>query len=259
MSRYSAAIMVASLMFVGGAGFAAEGDKDKDKPKPAEAPLDDAAAKKAFEEDYEAGSSAAADKKWDVAVKKLTDALKALGERAHVNKSTATVLLSKAQKALYKDDAMNTANELKRLKQWAEAEEAYRLVINVTGETESLKKSIADCRVALELESPELKKANELYKAKKWQESIDAYNTAAEKLGTLRPIREGLNDAKVNIEAEGLMKKATDALMKKDWEAAFDTYQKVAKMIGENDEVKKGIAAAQAGYAEEHKGEKKQP
>ena len=127
----------------------------------------------------------------------MTDALKALGERTHANKSAASVLLTKAQKAFYKDDALNTANELKRFKQWAEAEEAYRLVINVTGETESLKKSIEVCRENLEAENEGLKIAHDLFKAKKWQQSIDAYNKAAETLGTLRPIREGINDAKL--------------------------------------------------------------
>src|SRR5437764_506571 len=110
MSKVIAVLLVAAVA-LSGPCFAAEGDKGKDAPKDAkDAPLDEATAKKVFEEDYEAGSAAAAEKKWDVAVKKLTDALKALGERSHVNKSTATVLLSKAQKALYKDDAMNTAN-----------------------------------------------------------------------------------------------------------------------------------------------------
>jgi hypothetical protein len=226
----------------------------EDKPAvKTDTPLDDAAAKKAFEENYEAGSVAASEKKWEVAQKRLGDGLKALGERPHANKSTATVLLNKAQKAIYKDDALNTANELKRLKQWAEAEEAYRLVINVTGETESLKKSIEVCRENLESENEGLKAAHDLFKARKWQESIDAYNKAAETLGTLRPIREGVNDAKLYIEADALMKKAPSLLAKKDWEEAFNAYNRVRQILGETDEVKKGIAAAQAGYAEEHK------
>ncbi len=229
--------------------FAVE-DKAPVKTEPV---LDDATAKKVFEENYEAGAMAASEKKWDLAQKRLTDALKALGERTHANKSAASVLLTKAQKAFYKDDALNTANELKRFKQWAEAEEAYRLVINVTGETESLKKSIEICRENLEAENEGLKLAHDLFKAKKWQQSIDAYNKAAETLGTLRPIREGINDAKLLIEADALMQKAPELLAKKDWEDAFNAYSRVRQILGETAEVKKGIAAAQAGYAEDHK------
>src|SRR5438552_1684781 len=132
MDRMFAVLMVGVLAM--STAFAAEKEKKE--------PVTPEAATKAFDADYEAGVGAAMEKKWDVARLKLASALKALGDAPHVNKSTAQILLSKATGSLFKDDALVTANELMRLKQWAEAEEAYRKVVDVNGETEAVRNSV---------------------------------------------------------------------------------------------------------------------
>jgi len=242
------------LMMVGvlslSMAFAAEDEKKPASPE---------AAKQAFEADYDAGVKAAMEKNWDVARIKLATALKALGDNPHTNKSTAQVMLNKAAGALFKDDALVTANELMRLKQWAEAEEAYRKFVDVNGETEAIRNNVLACRKGLEAENADLKNAGELLKDKKWQEASDAYNKAAETLGTLRLIREGITVAQLNIEADALLKKAPEMLQQKKWDDAFKAYQRAGQILGETEVVKKGIMQARDGYADELKASAEKP
>lgn len=225
---------------------------DDASKKPAVA-KDDPAARAAFEADYEAGVAAVAANNWPVVKQKMASALKALGEQAHPRKSAAQVLLNKSERSFIKEDAFVTANELARLKQWVEAEEAYRKVVDVFGETETLKKHILECRNGLEADNDGIKKANELLKEKKWKEALEAYNKVSDTLGGIRAIREGIANANLGIESDVLLKRGAEQLKNKKWNDAFDTYKRLVETIGQTDEVRKGIAAAQAGYAEEHK------
>ncbi len=241
--------------------FAAAEDKPNTTPPatPATTVVDEATSRKTFAADFEAGSAAVKEKNWTLARSKFTSALKALGDYNDVDKSTAQVLLNKAERALIKDDAMYTANKLMVLKQWVEAEEAFRKVVEVSGETETLRNKVLECRKGLEGDSEELKKAAELSKASKWKEAIEAYNKASDKLGGIRIIRDGLQTANLNIEADDLTKKSDAYLKEKKWQEAFDGYKRIMQIRGETDEVKRGIAAAQAGYAEDHKGSGEKP
>ena len=225
-------------------------DDGSKKPVSAKDALADTAA---FEADYEAGVAAVAANNWAVVKLKMTSALKTLGEQAHAKKTAAQILLNKAERSFVKDDAFVTANELARLKQWAEAEEAYRKVVDVFGETETLKKHILECRAGLEAENAALKKANDLLKEKKWKEALDAYNKVSDKLGGIRAIREGISSANLGLETDPMLKRGAEQLKDKKWNEAFETYKRLAELIGQTDEIRKGLAAAQAGYAEEHK------
>jgi hypothetical protein len=96
---------------------------------------------------YDAGAAAAVEKKWSEAEKKFDAALKALGDNDHPKKAVAQVLLNKARDESKKQQAqaaaLGTADELLRLKQWAEAEAAYRKAAESIGESEDVKKGIA--------------------------------------------------------------------------------------------------------------------
>jgi tetratricopeptide (TPR) repeat protein len=241
--------------------FAAAEEKPATTPPatPAAPAADEATSRKNFATDYEAGVTAVSEKNWTLARSKFTSALKSLGDYNDVKKSTAQVLLNKAERALIKDDAMFTASELLKLKQWVEAEEAFRKVVDVSGETETLRKNVLACRAGLESESDDLRKATEFAKASKWKEAIEAYNKASDKLGGIRMIRDGLQAAQLGQEADELTKKADVFIKDKKWQEAFDAYKRIMQIKGETDEVKRGIAAAQAGYAEDHKGSGEKP
>ena len=243
-----AACFVSLLGFSGCSIFAAD-----EKAPAVAAPVDEAAAKKAFATDYEAGAVAISDKNWSAARQHLSNALKALGDFNDPKKSTAQVLLNKAERALVKDDALYTASELMRLKQWVEAEEAFRKVVDVSGETETLRKNILTCRAGLEADSAELRTAAELLRARKWKDATIAYNKASDILGGIRMIRDGLNSAQLGAESDELLLKGAAMLKNKQWDEAFNAYKRLFQIVGETDEVKKGVAAAQAGYAAEHK------
>jgi len=215
---------------------------------------DEATSRNGFVVDYKAGTAAVEAENWTLARSKLASALKSLGDYNDKEKSTAQVLLNKAERALIKEDATYTANRLMELKQWVEAEEAFRKVVDVSGETETLRNKVMECRKALEAKSPELKKAADLARDGKWKDAIEAYNKASDKLGGIRMIRDGLQAANLNIEADDLTKKADGWLKEKKWQEAFDAYKRVMQIRGETEDVKRGIAAAQAGYAEDHKG-----
>ena len=104
-------------------------------------------AKAAFEAAYEKGAAAAIEKKWAEAEKQFDAALKALGDVGHPKKAVAQVLLNKARegaKAQEKEQsALVTADELLKLKQWAEAEAAYKKAAETLGESERVKAGIA--------------------------------------------------------------------------------------------------------------------
>ncbi|HYF50263.1 MAG TPA: hypothetical protein VEJ63_12710 [Planctomycetota bacterium] len=100
-------------------------------------------AKAAFEAAYAAGGTAVAEKKWAVAAVKFEEALKAIGDADHANKAVAKVLLDKAKDMAKKQEGLHTADELLRLKQWAEAEAAYKKAAETLGESDEIKKGIA--------------------------------------------------------------------------------------------------------------------
>lgn len=239
---------------------AAEEKSATTTPATATTPVaDEATSRKNFVTDYDAGVTAVTEKNWTLARSKFTSALKSLGDYNDVKKSTAQVLMNKAERALIKDDALFTASELLKLKQWVEAEEAFRKVVDVSGETETLRKNVLACRAGLEAESDDLRKAAELLKNSKWKEAIEAYNKASDKLGGIRMIRDGLQTAQLSQEADDLTKKADVYIKDKKWQEAFDAYKRIMQIKGESEEVKRGIAAAQAGYAEDHKGSGEKP
>lgn len=227
----------------------------EDITKKPDSVADEANAKAAFTKDYDTGAAAIESKNWVYARQKLTSALKALGDFNDPRKSTAQVLLTKAERALIKDDALFTASELMRLKQWVEAEEAFRKVVDVSGETETLRNNVLACRAGLEAENENLKKASALLKEKKWKDAIAAFNKASDTLGGIRVIQEGINAARQGIDTDEQLVKAAGFLAEKKWDDAFNIYKKLMSTVGETDEIKKGLATAQAGYAEDHKPE----
>ena len=212
-----------------------------------------AEARKSFEANYDAGTAAVLEKKWTVARLKLAQALKDLGEQDHPNKTSAQVLLNKADRIVVKDDMMYTAKELLRLKQWVEAEEAFRKVAEIIGETDELRNGVLAARAGLETESAPLKAANDLLRARKWTEAQAAYKTASETLGTIRAVQEGFNTAQAGAEAEQLLHRAPELLQRKQWNDAYKAYTRIGQILGETDEVKKGLVAAKAGLDDEQK------
>lgn len=229
----------------------APGETPKAAEKKTEPVVDEATARKNFESDYDAGIGAVTEKNWTVAKQKFASALKALGDYPHPRKSTAQIMLNKAERLLIKDDAMFTAEELIKLKQWVEAEEAFRKVVDVFGETDTLRKKILACRAGMEEDHPDLKKAGELLKEKKWNDAIEAFNKVSDKLGGIRMIREGISSAQLGIEGDELLRKGPEYLKNKRWDDAFSAYKRLSQILGNTEEVLKGINAAQAGYAEE--------
>ncbi len=229
------------------------GEKET-KPKPDE-PRDEVAARAAFEKSYEEGVTAAMEEKWTVARQKLAAALRELGDASHPKKSAAQVMLNKAERSLFKDDALATADELFKLKQWPEAEEAYRKVAEVTGDTKVLIDKVNECRKELEKKYPDLKKANDLLKEKKWKDAIDVFNAVAEKTGMIRMIRDGINIANLNTEAKDLIEKGNDLLSKKQWIEAFNAFKRAGEILGTNSdsakEISAGILKAQDGFAQD--------
>ncbi len=113
---------------------------------------EEAKARTEFEVAYEAGAVAASEKKWDVAEKKFDEALKAIGEADHPKKAVAKLLLDKAREQNKQQNATLVADELLKLKQWAEAEAAYRKAAETLGENEAIKKGIAAAQAGLKAE-----------------------------------------------------------------------------------------------------------
>ena len=118
----------------------------------AEPAADEAKAKAAFEAAYEAGTAAGIEKKWAEAEKQFDAALKALGDLPHAKKAVAQALRAKSRDMLKQDAALATAAELLRLKQWAEAEAAYRKAADVLGETDAVKAGIAAAQAGAKAE-----------------------------------------------------------------------------------------------------------
>lgn len=111
-----------------------------------------AEAKAAFDKAYEAGGTAIAEKKWPVAAAKFEEALKAIGDADHPSKPVATALLAKAREMAKKEEGLHVANELLRLKQWSEAEAAYKKAAEALGETDEIKKGIAAAQAGAQAE-----------------------------------------------------------------------------------------------------------
>lgn len=246
--RNTAVIVVLSIC---SAGFA--GDAAPAVTAPHAAAPDATEARKAFEAAYELGAAAVAEKKWPVARQRLVQALKALGELDHPNKTAAQVLLDKANRIVLKDDMLYTAQELLRLKQWVESEEAFRKVAEITGETDTLRKGVMAARAGLEADNESLKNANELLRQRKYTEAAAAYRAAAEVMGNVRAVQEGFNAAQAGVEAEQLLRRAPELLQQKHFADALKAYSRIGQILGETDEVKKGIVAAQSGIEEERK------
>jgi len=133
-SSFTVAILVLAFLLPSGASLQAA------EAGPA---ADEAKAKSDFEAAYEAGAAAAIGKKWAEAAKHFETALKALGDLPHPKKPVARVLLDKARNMAKREEALDTAAELLKLKQWAEAEAAYRKAAETLGETEVIKAGIA--------------------------------------------------------------------------------------------------------------------
>jgi hypothetical protein len=117
---------------------------------------DETRARAAFEESYQVGTAAALEKNWPKARDSFAAAIKALGEYSHPKKGAAQVLLTKATEAAKKEPDLSTADELLRLKQWKEAEAAYRKAAEVAGETEAIKNGIAAAQAGAKAESTSL-------------------------------------------------------------------------------------------------------
>jgi hypothetical protein len=113
---------------------------------------DEAAAKAAFEKAYEAGAAAAIEKKWAEAEKQFDAALKALGDNPHAKRAVAQVLLNKARDMNKQESSLTAAAELLRLKQWSEAEKAYKQAAETLGESDAIKAGIAAAQAGARLE-----------------------------------------------------------------------------------------------------------
>ena len=114
---------------------------------------DPARAMKNFDTSYQAAVDAIAEKDWGTAEVLLEAALKSLGSAGHPNKLAAETLLAKAQfiNKLKKDaaEALRAAEELLRLKQWAEAEALFKKALALAGESEGTRKGIAAAQAGL--------------------------------------------------------------------------------------------------------------
>ncbi|MCY3022963.1 MAG: hypothetical protein NTW87_28635 [Planctomycetota bacterium] len=113
---------------------------------------DEAKAKAAFEAAYDAGTAAAIKKDWSAAEKQFDAAIKALGDLPHAKKAVAQVLLAKARDMAKQEGALVAAAELLRLKQWTEAEAAYRRAAVLLGETDAIREGIAAAQAGAKAE-----------------------------------------------------------------------------------------------------------
>jgi hypothetical protein len=115
-------------------------------------PASEADAKAKFEITFAAAKSAVIEKKWDLAQQTLEKAIKDLGGFPHADKAVAQVLLEKAKTQLRNVELLHTADELLKLKQWAEAEAAYRKAGEIIGETDAVTKGIAAAQLGRQAE-----------------------------------------------------------------------------------------------------------
>ncbi|HYG77133.1 MAG TPA: hypothetical protein VEK08_19165 [Planctomycetota bacterium] len=142
----------------------------------------------AFEAAYELGAKAAQEKKWALAEKQFDAAIRALGETAHPKKAVAQILLTKARENAKQETTLAAADELLRLKMWAEAEAAYKKAAETLGETDAIKAGIAAAQAGAKTEQASAeaarmeeakRKAAELALAKARAEAAEAKSKAA--------------------------------------------------------------------------------
>lgn len=105
-----------------------------------------------FEKRYNHGATAVLDKNWVDAQRHFEAALAALGQRDHIKKQTALILVKKAQEESKKQRALYTANELLRLNQFKEAEEAFLSAKADLGDTEEIRQGLEAVRMRREQE-----------------------------------------------------------------------------------------------------------
>lgn len=113
-----------------------------------------------FEKRYNHGAAAVLDKNWVDAQRHFEAALAALGQRDHIKKQTALILVKKAQEESKKQRALYTANELLRLNQFKEAEEAFLAAKADLGDTEEIRQGLDAVRMRREQE-PKLRAMQE--------------------------------------------------------------------------------------------------
>jgi len=109
-----------------------------------------------FEKRYNFGATAVLDRNWVDAHRHFEAALAALGQRDHIKKQTALILVKKAQEEGKKQRALYTANELLRLNQFKEAEEAFLSAKVDLGDTEEIRQGLEAVRTRREQE-PQLR------------------------------------------------------------------------------------------------------
>lgn len=127
-----------------------------------------------FEKRYNFGAAAVLDRNWVDAQRHFESALAALGQRDHIKKQTALILVKKAQEEGKKQRALYTANELLRLNQFKEAEEAFLSAKADLGDTEEIRQGLEAVRQRREQE-PKLRAMME--REKEYQLAIrEAYD-----------------------------------------------------------------------------------
>lgn len=105
-----------------------------------------------FEKRYNFGATAVLDRNWVDAQRHFEAALAALGQRDHIKKQVAQILAKKAQDESKKQRALFTANELLRLNQFKEAEEAFLAAKADLGDTEEIRQGLDAVRTRREQE-----------------------------------------------------------------------------------------------------------
>jgi len=138
-----------------------------------------------FEKRYNSGAAAVLDKNWVDAQRHFEAALAALGQRDHIRKQTAMILVKKAQEESKKQRALYTANELLRLNQFKEAEEAFLSAKADLGETEEIRQGLETVRLRRDQEP----------KLRAMQEREKEYTLALHEAAMLRDARK-LEDAR---------------------------------------------------------------
>lgn len=101
-----------------------------------------------FAEAYDLGTAAVKERNWADANLYFATALKALGDNDHPKKDVAEILLRKGREQVQGEREHETAEELFRLRQWKEAEEAYARAAKWSGMTPEIQRGISESRRA---------------------------------------------------------------------------------------------------------------
>jgi tetratricopeptide (TPR) repeat protein len=150
---------------------------------------EDAAALKAradFETAYKAALEAIAKEDWEAAEVTLAAAQKALGDRPHADKELAERLLAKARKIVGEKREVTTtlkaADELLRLRQWAEAESLYKRARDLGADKTAVEKGLAAAQAGLKQEGYKTALAEGFARlgAKDWENAERAFLKALE-------------------------------------------------------------------------------